>query len=67
MSYPLPSRFDSARSLYKQAMFLYKEYERMKKLNEIWWYCFYNCPRRVICHMEDNRHRCEFLPKKFKR
>jgi hypothetical protein len=31
MSYPPPSEFDSPPRLYKQAMFFYKEYERMKK------------------------------------
>jgi len=34
MSYPQPIEFESASSLYKQAMFFYKEYERMKKKAE---------------------------------
>lgn len=45
MSYPEPIQFESQEALYKQAMFFYKEYERMKRKVE-------KLKESAVCHSE---------------
>jgi hypothetical protein len=63
MSYPIPLEIEDADSLYKEAIFFYNEYERMKNL--------YNTCREILLGMlhqhgdnfalSDNGRACNFL------